>query len=95
MALPWILLQLLAPRLPEIISTVRNIKNKRRGEQSSHGASDARLADMEKALEEQLRLITQLTAEIERLQKSVVFAIWAALFALVLSLLALGLLVFQ
>ena len=94
MSLPWILFQLLAPSLPEIISTIRNLKNQR-GDHPAQAGPEARLHELEKALEEHLRLIARLTTAIEKLQKSVVMAVWAAIFALVLSLLALGLSVFR
>jgi hypothetical protein len=96
MLIPWkFLFNLVLPSVPEIISTVRTLKKEHQREKTELDDAAAHLYDLEKRIETQLQLIEQLTIQIAKLEKAFVLALWVALFALVLALLALGLVVLK
>lgn len=99
MPIPWTilgaLLKFVAPSIPDIIDTVKSLKKEQQREKIVLDDASLHLQELEKSIETQLQLIEQLTAQIGRLEKAFVWALWAALFALVLALLALGLVVLK
>jgi len=99
MPVPWTilgaLLKFVAPSIPEIISTVKSLKKEQQREQIKLDDTSMRLYELEKRIETQLQLIEQLTVQVAKLEKAFVLALWVALFALVLALIALGLIVFK
>jgi hypothetical protein len=98
MPFPWtILVRWLLPTIPEIISTVRNMKNEQQSGRQAVSKDDllGRIEKLEKALELQSQINDQLSAQIHKLQKWLHIANFMAIFGLVLALLALGLLAFR
>ncbi len=93
---PWsFLLKAVLPAIPEIVSTVKTF---RRGEQRGEvlrGDEDARLQQLEKSMDTQLQLIEKLATQLVGIQKILRRAYLVALTALVLSLIALGVLIFS
>ncbi len=93
---PWsFLLKAVLPAIPEIVSTVKTL---RRGEQRVEvlrGDEDARLQQLEKSMDTQLQLIEKLATQLVGIQKILRRAYLVALTALVLSLIALGVLIFS
>ncbi len=88
---PWkFLLGLLVPHIPEIISTVKALKKEQQREKAPPDDAATRLQELERRLEAQLQLIEQLTVQLVKLEKAFVWALWAALFAALLALIALG-----
>lgn len=94
MPIPWsligLLLRYVGPSVPDIISTVKSLKKEQQLEKVVLDDTAARVLEVEKRLAAQLQLIEQLTAQIAKLEKAFVWALWAAVFALVLAGLALG-----
>jgi predicted transcriptional regulator len=94
MSVPWsivgALFKFLAPSIPDIIDTVRSLKKEQQREKIVLDDASLRLQELEQRIVAQLQLIEQLTAQVAKLEKAVVWALWAALFALVLALIALG-----
>ena len=90
---PWkFLLGLLVSHIPEIISTVKALKKEQQREKIQLDDTAARLQELERRIEAQLQLIGQLTAQLVKMEKVFVWTLWAAIFAAVLALLALGVL---
>jgi septal ring factor EnvC (AmiA/AmiB activator) len=93
---PWkFLLGLLVPHIPEIISTVKALKKEQQREKVQLDDTAARLQELERRIEAQLQLIEQLTVQLVALEKVFVWTLWAAIFAAVLALLALGAMFFK
>jgi len=97
--IPWTILgalvKFLAPNLPDIIAAVKNLKKE---QQQAHVVIDdaaTRVLELEKRITAQLQIIEQLTAQFIKLEQAFVWALWASIFAAVLSLIALGLVVFK
>jgi hypothetical protein len=94
MPLPWTILgalfKFVAPSIPDIISTVKNLKKEERREKIELDEASMRLFELEKRLETQLQLIEQLTVQVVKLEKAFLWTLWAAIFALVVALMALG-----
>jgi hypothetical protein len=99
MPLPWTILgalfRFLAPNIPDIISTVRSLKKEERREKIELDEASMRLYTLEKRLEAQLQIIEQLTVQMGKLEKAFMWTLWAAIFALVLALIALGIALFK
>lgn len=101
MVVPWILSTLfkfLAPNLPEIIAAVKNLKQaQQQGQQTRVVLDDqaTRVLELEKRMTAQLQIIEQLTAQFATLEKMFVWTLWASFFAALLSLIALGVVVFR
>ncbi len=94
MAVPWTILgaifKFLAPNLPDIIDAVKNLKKEQQKEKVALDNTATRLLELEKRIAAQLQLIEQLTAQLVKMEKAFVWALWAALFAAVLAVIALG-----
>jgi hypothetical protein len=92
MLFPWkLLFSLFVPSIPEIISTVRTLKKEHQQEKTDLDDAAMRLYDIEKRIETQLQLIEQLTIQVAKLEKAFLLTLWASIFAVVLALIALGL----
>lgn len=93
---PWkFLLGLLVPHIPEIISTVKALKKEQQREKVQLDDTAARLQELERRIEAQLQLIEQLAVQLVALEKVFVWTLWAAIFAAVLALIALGAMFFK
>jgi len=93
--IPWkFILGWLLPSIPDIISTVKTLKKEQKHETVVLNDT-ARVLELERRLETQLQLIEQLTVQMAKLEKAYQVVSFLALFALVLALIALGLIVFQ
>ena|SRR6266508_3893492 len=94
MPVPWrfigALLRFVLPTVPEIIATVKTLKKEQQREKTELDDSALRLQDLERRIAAQLQLIEQLTNQIVTLEKALAWTTWTALFALVLALIALG-----
>ena len=94
MPVPWTILgalfKFLAPNLPDIIDAVKNLKKEQHREKVVLDDTATRLLELEKRIAAHLQLIEQLTAQLVKLEKAFVWALWAAIFAAVLALIALG-----
>ena len=94
MPVPWrfigALLRFVAPTVPEIIATVKTLKKAQQREKIQVDDTALRLQELEQRLAAQLQLIEQLTNQVVQLEKALAWATWTALFALVLALIALG-----
>jgi uncharacterized coiled-coil protein SlyX len=94
MAVPWkligALLRFVAPTVPEIIATVKTLKKEQQREKIQIDDTALRLQELEQRLAAQLQLIEQLTHQVVKLEKALAWAMWTALFALVMALIVLG-----
>ena len=99
MPVPWTILgalfKFLAPNLPEIIDAVKSLKKEQQKEKIVLDDTATHVLELENRIAAQLQLIEQLTAQLVKLEKAFVWALWAALFAAVLALLALGVVFFK
>jgi hypothetical protein len=94
---PWkTLLWWILPSIPDLISTVRSLKQEHGRPATSQQADvSAQLYELEKSMDEQLHIIEQLTIQIDKLDKAYRLVTFLAVFALILALISLALLVFQ
>jgi len=94
MPVPWkligALLRFVVPTVPEIIATVKTLKKEQQREKTQVGDTTLRLQELEQRIAAQLQLIEQLTNQIVTLERALAWTTWTALFALVLALIALG-----
>jgi len=99
MAVPWTMLgaifKFLAPNLPDIIDAVKNLKREQQQEKVVLDDMATRVLELERRIAAQLQLIEQLTAQLVKLEKAFVWALWASIFAAVLALIALGVVFFK
>jgi CHASE3 domain sensor protein len=99
MPVPWTMLgalfKFLAPNLPDIIDAVKSLKKEQQQERVVLDDTATRVLELEKRIAAQLQLIEQLTVQLEKMEKAFVWALWAAIFALVLALIALGVVFFK
>ena len=99
MPVPWTILgalfKFLAPNIPEIITTVKALKKEQQHEKVELDDTAARVLELQKRVAAQLQLIEQLTAQLAKLEKAFMWALWASLFALVLAAIALGIVFFK
>ena len=79
-----ILFKLVAPSIPDIVSTVATLKNQQAEPQTREEPLQARIAEMERRLTQQLQLVEKLTKQLDALQT----ILWRTL---IISLAALGL----
>ncbi len=89
------LFKVVAPSVPEIVSTVASLKKQQLHEQTEQDNADARLGELEKTVATQLQLIEQLTNQLQTLQRSVSWALRIAVSGLVLSCIVLGILLLR
>ncbi len=94
MPIPWrflgALLRYVGPSIPDIIATVKSLKNEQQRERIQVDDTALRLQELEQRIAAQLQLIEQLTNQIVKLEKALAWTTWTALFALVLALIVLG-----
>ena len=94
MPVPWTifgaLFKFLAPNLPDIINAVKNLKREQQHERVVLDDTATRVLELEKRIAAQLQLIEQLTAQLAKMEKAFVWALWASIFAAVLAMIALG-----
>jgi CHASE3 domain sensor protein len=99
MPVPWTILgalfRFLAPNLPDIIDTVKSLKKEQQQEKVVLDDTAARVFELERRIAAQLQLIERVTAQLAKLEKAFVWVLWAAIFALVLALIALGVVFFK
>lgn len=99
MVIPWTILgalfKFLAPNIPEIIATIKTLKKEQQREKVHLDDTAARLQELERRIEAQLQLIEQLTVQLVKLEKVFVWTLWAAIFAALLALIALGVMFFK
>ena len=99
MPVPWTMIgalfKFLAPNLPDIIDAVKTLKKEQQKEQLVLDDTAAHVLELEKRIAAQLQLIEQLTTQLVKLEKAFVWALWAAIFAAVLALIALGVVFFR
>ena len=96
MPVPWTMLgalfKFLAPNLPDIIDAVKNLKKAQQQEKIVLDDTATRVLELEKRIAAQLQLIEQLTVQLVKMEKAFVWTLWASIFALVLAMIALGVL---
>ncbi len=93
---PWsLLLKAVLPAIPEIVATVKALKQREQRVEVMRGDADPRLQQLEKSMDTQLQLIEKLATQLVGIQKILRRAYLVALTALVLSLIALGVLIFS
>lgn len=98
MPLAWtlakFLIKVVAPSVPEIVSTVSALKKQRlqaQGEaQQAEDALEKRLLELERTAATQLQLVEQLTTQLQGLHQTVTIALRLAIGALILALAALA-----
>jgi len=92
MGFPWTtILQWVLPTIPELISTVRNMKKQPQVQrQAAEEDLIGRIEQMEKALELQSHINTALTVQLQQFQTRLQVLTFVAIFALVLAIIALG-----
>ena len=96
MVFPWsLLLRVLLPAVPEIISTVKAVKQNRLHTDSLQRDGEARVRELEQSLEAQLQLIEKLATQLAAIQKILWRVYMVALSALGIALIALGVLFFR
>ena len=78
------LFKLVAPNIPDIVSTVATLKKQQAAPQPREEPFHARIAEMEQRLAQQLELIEKLTKQVDALQT----ILWRTL---IISVVALGL----
>jgi hypothetical protein len=94
MPLPWV--TILRWVLPELISTVRNIKKQQAAPSSPHeDGVTGRIEKLEKAVELQSRITEELTTQLQRLQKRLQILTFVALCGLALAAVSLAVLTFK
>ncbi|MYA28044.1 MAG: hypothetical protein F4Z24_01680 [Nitrospira sp. SB0666_bin_27] len=79
-----VLFKLVAPSIPDIVSTISTLKNQQAEPQIREEPLQARIAEMERRLTQQLELVEKLTKQLDALQT----ILWRTL---IISLAALGL----
>ncbi len=99
MPVPWTMLgalfKFLAPNLPDIIDAVKSLKKEQQKEKIALDDTAGRVLELERRIAAQLQLIEQLTVQLAKMEKAFVRALWASIFAVVLALIALGVVVFR
>jgi len=91
MGFPWTtILQWVLPTIPELISTVRNMKKQPQLQQAAREDLIGRIEQMEKTLELQSQINTALTVQLQQFQRRLQVLAFVAIFAFVLAIIALG-----
>ena len=94
MPFPWV--TIVRWVLPELISTVRNIKKQQAAPSSPHEDDlTSRIEKLEKALELQSRINDELTTQLQLLQKRLQILTFVAVCGLILAAVALGILILR
>jgi len=94
MPVPWkfigALLRFIVPTVPEIIATVKALKKEQQRERIQGDDTALRLHELEQRIAAQLQLLEQLTVQLGKLEKALAWGLWTGTFALILALIALG-----
>ena len=94
MPVPWkfiaALLRFVLPTVPEIIATVKALKKEQQREKIQVDDTGLRLQELEQRMAAQLQLLEQVTVQLGKLEKALAWALWTGTFALILALIALG-----
>jgi uncharacterized small protein (DUF1192 family) len=94
MPVPWkfigALLRFVVPTVPEIIATVKALKKEQQREKIQVDDTALQVQELEQRIAVQLQLIEQLTVQLVKLEKAWAWALWTATFALILALIAVG-----
>jgi hypothetical protein len=94
MPFPWV--TIVRWVLPELISTVRNIKKQHAAPSSPHEDDlTSRIEKLEKALELQSRINEEMTTQLQQVQKLLQILTFIALCGLILAAVALAVLTFK
>lgn len=88
-----VLFKLIAPSIPDIVSTISTLKNQQAEPQTREEPLRARIAEMEQRLTQRLELIEKLTKQIDALQTIIWRALLIGLTALGLALTGLALII--
>jgi hypothetical protein len=90
--IPWkFILGLVLPSIPDIIATVKTLKKEQKHETDVLNDTAAQILQLEKRVEAQLQVIEQMMVQMGKIEKLLMWTLWAAIFALVLAMIALGL----
>src|SRR4051794_25395650 len=99
MAIPWSMLgalvRVVAPSIPDLVSTVSNLRTAQQRQQVETTSTEMRLKELEKSFDEQLLLIEQLTMQIEKVEKAYRTVSFIGVLALVLAAIAIGIAVLK
>lgn len=103
MPFPWaiarFLIKVVAPTVPDIVSTVTTIRKQRAHAQEEareeEQALERRLTEIERTMVTQMQLVEQLTGQLQALHKTVVIALRLAIAGLILSVVALAVLMIR
>jgi hypothetical protein len=98
MAFPLaVILKLLGPLIPEVISGMRSYQAQRQASQDSSVQNDpqGRIESLEKALELQSRINEELTSQLQQLQKRLRILPFVAFSGFILAAVALAILAFR
>lgn len=103
MPFPWVLARLLfkvvAPSVPELVSTITAIRRQRARAQDEareeEAAFDRRLEDIETRMATQWQLLEQVTGQLQAVQKTAGIALRLAIAGLILSVVALTVLLLR
>ena len=77
-------------QIAKIIATVKTLKKEQQREKSQVADTGVHLQELEQRMAAQLQLIEQLTVQLGKLEKALAWALWTSTFALILALIALG-----
>ena len=88
------LFKLVAPSIPDIISTVSNLRHQQEGVQSQEETPEKRFAEIEKTVAQQLELIDKLTRQIGTLNLILRRTLIISILALCLALAGFALILF-
>jgi len=96
MGFPWTILQWILPSIPEIISTVRSMKNEQHAQmqQPAHDDLVARIERLEKAFKLQSQIDEEVAGQLQQLQKRLQIFTFLAILGLILVVVALALIAF-
>lgn len=86
-----VLFRLVAPSLPDVVSTIATLKTQQTASQVREEPFDARVMELERTLIQQLELIEKLTRQVDTLQAILRRTLIISLVALLLSLAGLAL----
>lgn len=102
MSVPWaiakVIFKVVAPNIPEIVSTISKLKGRPVGPVEKEQEEDAlveQVEELKKTLTAQLQLIEQLAVQIQSLQKMMTLALGLAAAAGVLALISIVLFLFR
>jgi hypothetical protein len=99
MSFPWsvvgFLLRYVGPSVPDIIASVKNLKQGAQQEKPPFEDPAVRLRELEQRLATQLQVIEQLTLHLGWLNKMLRRVLWLGLAALILGASAIGLVLWQ